>query len=279
MKIVSWNCNKNFQEKFSEISKLDADLFIIQDCENPNQTDSEEYKEFSSNHIWIGDSIGLGIFAKGNITLKPIPYYGDSKYFLSVNVDNSFNLLAVWTCPNEFSLMNYTQELLDCYNDNESLFDGNLIMCGDFNADMSLGGPHAQNFSDFISTLRRYGLEDIYHRINDEREGDESQATFYLYKDLNKPLHLDHVFAESYIVTSFKILDKEWLKYSDHLPLVFEIEVWPKIDSDMKICPKCYQLYIEKDECPKCGIELETLDKFANDTDKFLEHRRGLHIL
>ncbi|MBE6511544.1 MAG: hypothetical protein E7Z75_00125 [Methanobrevibacter olleyae] len=49
--------------------------------------------------------------------------------------------------------------------------------------------------------------------------------------------------------------------------------------SEMKVCPQCYQLYIEKDECPKCGVELKTLDEFAQELDKQLEHRRGLHTL
>ena len=35
MKIISWNCNGKFREKFSAILEEDADIYVIQECENP----------------------------------------------------------------------------------------------------------------------------------------------------------------------------------------------------------------------------------------------------
>lgn len=34
MKIVSWNCNGKFREKFSILQKLDADIYVVQECGN-----------------------------------------------------------------------------------------------------------------------------------------------------------------------------------------------------------------------------------------------------
>lgn len=279
MKVISWNCCMKFREKFKEISKLDADIYVIPECEDPKQSNDEEYKSFASNHIWIGDNKnkGLGIFAKDDITIEPIPHNSNSKYFIPVRIKNSFNLIAVWTVPEKKGIQYYTEELLNFYNDNESLFDEDLIICGDLNADMSLGGTHAKHFYDFIEKMERHGLRDIYHRINDEDEGYERQDTYYP-NNGQKPYHLDHVFAKPHVITYLRILNRKWLEKSDHLPLIFEVDIWPKIESEMKICPECNRLYIEKDECPDCNLELDSLNRCADSLDKYLEHRRGLHI-
>jgi len=42
---------------------------------------------------------------------------------------------------------------------------------------------------------------------------------------LDKPYHIDYVYASEGIVTDLKILDAEdWIEVSDHVPIVFEID-------------------------------------------------------
>ena len=41
MKFVSWNCAGAFREKFEEIIKEDADIYVIQECEDPAKSDSD----------------------------------------------------------------------------------------------------------------------------------------------------------------------------------------------------------------------------------------------
>ena len=35
MKIISWNCNGALRNKFQHIAELEADIYIIQECEDP----------------------------------------------------------------------------------------------------------------------------------------------------------------------------------------------------------------------------------------------------
>ena len=58
MKIVTWNCNMAFRNKYKEISEFDADIYVICECEDPDNTESKKYKEFASNSYWIGDGHG-----------------------------------------------------------------------------------------------------------------------------------------------------------------------------------------------------------------------------
>ena len=60
--------------------------------------------------------------------------------------------------------------------------------------------------------------------LNGEKECCETQATFFMYRHLDKPFHLDHIFASKDIVKNLKIGDEvKWTQLSDHLPLIFEI--------------------------------------------------------
>ena len=76
MKILTWNCNGALRNKFENTLSFNADLLIIQECENPAETNHKHYNEWANNNLWIGDtkSKGLGIFAAENIDLKQLEW-------------------------------------------------------------------------------------------------------------------------------------------------------------------------------------------------------------
>ena len=75
-----------------------------------------------------------------------------------------------------------------------------------------------------ISELNDLGLVSAYHHIMKEEQGEETTPTFYLYKHIDKPYHLDYAFAAPSIIKSFRVADTEWLDKSDHLPIALEID-------------------------------------------------------
>ena len=82
MKIISWNCNRAFRNKYKKVLKYNADIYIISEAERPekytHQSKYKEYLDIISNHYWIGsykdgklyEDKGLLIFAKKRYRLK-----------------------------------------------------------------------------------------------------------------------------------------------------------------------------------------------------------------
>ena len=233
MKIVTCNSQRNFINSFKEIKKENADIYVIQECENPKTTKDDEYDEFASNYIWVGDNeyYGLGIFAKDDVKLSLVDLDDNGlRYFIPVTVNDDFNLLGVWTNPNmkNNKVVNYPKEITKYYEEHKDseFFNENMIICGDFNCDVSLTDKrHGKNVYEMMDKLSEVGLIDVYHYLNDEIQGEETKATFFMYRHLDKPFHLDHVFAYPDRVKSLVIGDENhWLQFSDHVPIIFEID-------------------------------------------------------
>jgi exonuclease III len=66
LKIITWNCNGAFRKKFEHLASFDADILLIQECENPLESKDDKYIAWASNYLWFGDTKnkGIGIFAK-----------------------------------------------------------------------------------------------------------------------------------------------------------------------------------------------------------------------
>lgn len=223
LKIVSWNCNGKFREKFKEIIEEDADIYVIQECENPDESNDEDYREFAGdNYIWTGHLHykGLGIFAKEDVKIEKLEYGGEFEHFILVKVNDSFNLLGVWAMPK------YVEMIHDFFDANEDLFNENLVMCGDFNSNVVFNNHHpkAKNHTELNRKLESKNLISVYHDLTGDEQGGEKSKTFYQARHLNIPFHLDFVYAGENVVKEFNILDHyKWITVSDHLPLVFKI--------------------------------------------------------
>lgn len=187
MKILTWNCNGALRKKFGYLTDFNADIHIIQECENPVETNHTEYKEWAENHLWIGDSKnkGIGIFADKQIKLQKLEWsdiFADHKvkHFLPCKVNQDFDLLAVWTHNNYSSTFGYIGQLWKYLQVNKSNLKKCLIL-GDFNSNVFRDKSHRWwNHSDVVKELKEVGIESLYHNYWNEEQGKEKRPTLFI---------------------------------------------------------------------------------------------------
>jgi exonuclease III len=230
LKIVSWNCNGAFRRKFSYLSKFDADILIVQECEDPSQSKDANYRAWAKNYIWVGNTKnkGLGVFAKDGAILESLNFdqsFGDNqlKWFIPFRFNNDLDFVAVWTQKNDTGDFRYIGQLYKFIINN---FDqiGEQIFIGDFNSNKIWDYKRTEgDHSTCVKLLSDKGIVSLYHELMKENHGEELQPTFYLHRKLEKPYHIDYAFIPKNILNnaSMQVGEvQEWLALSDHMPLI-----------------------------------------------------------
>lgn len=233
MKIISWNCNGAFRKKFEYLIDLNADVLIIQECENPAEAKDNNYIHWANNYFWIGDSKnkGLGIFAKADIDLKLLDWsdnYKDHKvkHFLPCLVNGEIQLLGVWTHQNKSPNFGYIGQFWKYLQINKQNLN-NSIIAGDFNSNVIWDEwDRWWNHSDIVRELEEIGIHSLYHKFTNELQGKETRPTFHLHRNLAKPYHIDYCFASAKLSECIKSIIIEpfenWKHLSDHSPVIVE---------------------------------------------------------
>ena len=108
-----------------------------------------------------------------------------------------------------------------------STINKNTIIIGDFNSNSIWDSNHdKRNHSAVVSQLKEIGLVSAYHIENEEKQGKETQNTFFLYRHPDKSYHIDYAFVDKDRIKSFEIPKSDiWLKYSDHKPIILELKI------------------------------------------------------
>lgn len=234
MKILTWNCNGSFRKKIEFLQQIEADIYIIQECENQQQSKGA-YEAWLPNLIWKGNNKnkGLGVFAREDYKLEQL-YWEDFELelFLPIRVNDNFQLLAAWTKYANSPKFQYIGQLWKYLQLHEELIKVQpTLICGDLNSNAQWDvWDRWWNHSDVVNQLQAMNILSLYHELSNEEQGKETLPTFFMNRNHEKNYHIDYLFCHRNLFSknnsSFKIFDKyEWLNYSDHIPLLFEINI------------------------------------------------------
>jgi exonuclease III len=229
MKIVTWNCNGAFRKKFNVIAECKADVYIIQECENPAIIKDENFNDWAKNVLWTGCNThkGLGVFASNKTKISPLDWdAGDLQHFIACSVNDEFNLLGTWSHGASLSSYSYIGQLWKYLQVHRSKLD-KAIIAGDFNSNKFWDKKgRVWNHSEVVKELSECGIESFYHKYFSESQGEEKRPTFYLQKNRAKPYHLDYIFGSDKLFDTLKYIrvgrPKKWLALSDHMPILCE---------------------------------------------------------
>lgn len=249
MRIITWNCNGALRKKLKEADSFEADVLIIQECENPTLS-TKPYQDWAGDHLWIGTTKnkGIGIFPKAGNHVKELKWSGtfqvsglktqsasaswatnDLLLFLPFELNDQYNVLACWTKGNDSQVFGYMGQFWKYLQIHRSqLNQRNTIIAGDFNSNAIWDKPDRWwSHSDTVKELAEINIESLYHHETGEKHGHEIQPTFYLHRKESKPYHIDYVFMSKELLLRSTIeigkID-EWLAVSDHMPLCVNID-------------------------------------------------------
>lgn len=249
MKIVTWNCNGALRKKTEQLSKLNADIYIVQECEDPAQS-TKAYQEWAGKYLWIGESKnkGIGIFPKHGNDIEPLLWSGsfaikglhsssrsltwktkDLKLFLPFTLNDEFTILAVWTKGNSenqaFAYMGQLWKYLQIHR--TDLTGNDTILIGDLNSNSQWDKEDRWwSHTDVVNELSEIGLNSMYHLSTNELQGFESKPTFYHHRRKEKAYHIDYVFASNNLAQTSNVTVgafEDWIEVSDHMPLTMMI--------------------------------------------------------
>lgn len=231
MRLVTWNCSGAFRRKFEQIDALDADILVIQECEDPAQS-SADYQAWASDYLWIGHgkNKGVGVFPRRRQSIERLDWPDNNfQYFLPVRINQTIDVLAVWTQQASPSKFGYIGQFWHYLQLHKQSLGADTIICGDLNSNQIWDKPgRPWNHSECINELRELGFVSLYHHAKRELQGKESSPTFFLHRNKEKPYHIDYVFAHQERLASnwenAHVGDaSDWLPLSDHMPVFVDL--------------------------------------------------------
>lgn len=250
MKIVTWNCNGALRKKIEKLDSLDADIYIIQECEDPARS-TLSYQEWAGHYLWIGSNKnkGIGIFPKKGNIVTALNWHGtfsidgintthrearsstsDLELFLPFRLNNQYTVLGVWTKGNDTQAFGYVGQLWKYIQiHRKELNNQNTLIIGDFNSNAIWDKlDRWWSHSGVVKELELLNFQSVYHTQYSELHGSESKPSFYLQRNLAKPYHIDYAFVSANLLKMSTLKVEEfhnWIDVSDHMPIGLALDI------------------------------------------------------
>jgi len=235
MRIVTWNCNMALHRKWQRLLTLTPDIAVIPECASPRHASSRETHGAVGSSAWTGkiETKGLGVFAFGDYTVRRLPDLTeptDPQFIMPLHVEGpmALGLLAVWA-QSETGLRGYVEGVHQGVHKHDAfLRKADCVVAGDLNSSAAFDNQVGEvNHSTLVRELeRKHALVSAYHLHRGEGHGQETMGSFFMYRKAEAPFHLDYLFVPTHWTIKSVVLGEpnEWLQYSDHCPLVVEVE-------------------------------------------------------
>jgi exonuclease III len=235
LRVVSWNCGGGFTgDKLEAIQQLDADILVIQECNEKDWTEFLKPK-YGDSSDWFSDGKDSGDFPgknRGVLVLckkgpKPERLYDNDvkyRYVLPYKISGKKDLalFAVWSKKPVEKRDTYHTSVFAAMEDWEYcgkiLKENPALFIGDFNT----GSVEGSNSAHWYEKLKdKFWEKEIYNCA----DGQEWVPTFFRG---NGAWLDDHCFATKSLyskVISFGMGNTDyWRKHSDHCPIIVDFE-------------------------------------------------------
>lgn len=240
MKIIEWNCQGAFRKKNEQILKQNPDILIIPECENEERLKFGKLTPKPNDFFWYGDrpNKGIAIFSYSDYRFELLKEFNPKfKYIIPLKVTNkneTFLLFAIWAMDNKQNpLARYIGQVWLAINYYSRLLNYNSILVGDFNSNQIWDTKgRVGNHTNVVDYLKNKGIYSLYHNKLSTEHGKEINHTFFMYRNIEKPYHIDYCFASKHFIENGYnlILGNcyDWITQSDHVPMTIELNHFPK---------------------------------------------------